>query len=328
MTKVLTLILLSTLTNLFAQNSQRDSYERFLEYQLGIDDPNVMAPFSCDYGEGEIYKYTFKESIIPRSRGCKKIKFIQDQMTKVDDVIAPYMKNNTELNDINILLIKEYDNAFYAEGLGNLILLPEIFFLPTKEKKHIKHPKFLGPIIMHEYAHYLMRKNFPKADKYFSKKHRNNGSSKLLLSAYHELTADIISFLITKDPKSISDGLHFTGFANESIFNKLISRLRDFENHKNKLRTIDNRLRNLQKNSQEYATYFMEHTLLAPVRHEIFRKYSKYLNSKNKGKLIKDLLSNLAETLNNEISVRFLADFNYTPKDYYIINSTFIKNLL
>lgn len=247
---------------------------------------------------------------------CKKFDSFLKVMDKMDGFLNGYMKTNSHFKDVNIVLQEKFDNAFYSKGMGELITMPNIFVQYGKNgKEYSKHPKYLYPIVMHEYGHYIIEKNIGKHFDSYIKKSENNPAAFLIRSAIHEFVADVIAVSMTKNPNTIRDSLYHTGTDQKSKYGKMSTRLRSFDNHENSLKAIGTRLRNLGSKmkaviafsegrvttaakSIELRVHFGGHNLLTPTRHHVYKYYlSNPRFNKNKGKLISLIMKAMSKKM-------------------------------
>ncbi len=248
---------------------------------------------------------------------CGKIDNFLNILSKMDKILSTSMKTNSHFHDINIVLQKKFDNAFYSKHLGEVITMPQVFYQEgTNGKSYSKHPKYLTPIVMHEYAHYIIEKNLGPIFNKFISKHKDSPTAYLIRGGIHELLADIFAVTLTGDSEVIKESLHHVGVMAKSKYGQMSTRLRSFGNHENSLKAIGTRLRSLGKNAKavigvseegglavdsksiEVRVHFGVHNLLTPTRYHVYKHYlSNPRFNTDKGRLIQAVMKVVAKKL-------------------------------
>lgn len=289
-------------------------FSQILDKEVNFVEPRCDLKIDYDY-----YWFFADENLHNDSKkvACKKFSKFLNVMSKMDNTFNGFMKTNSHFKDINVVIQEKYDNAFYSKGMGELITMPNVFVqYGANGAEYSKHPKYLYPIVMHEYAHYIIEKNIGDSFNSYIKKSNDNPAAYLIRSAIHEFLADVFAVTLTKDPDSIRDSLYHTGTDQKSKYGKISTRLRSFENHENSIETIGARLKSLGNKAKaviafsedgrittaaksiELRIHYGGHNLLTPTRYHAYKYYlSNPRFNKNKGKLVALIMKAVSERM-------------------------------
>lgn len=312
---LLTLVFFSSLG--YSQVRRREihmtkpDYEKFLESSLYefLEKSYDLVEKSCSTRSRYPLRWVFAEREMTTGKNrisvCEKLSEFTGVMEEIDTMLEDQVKTNQDFKDINFVVLDELDNAFYSKELGDLITMPKVFVLYDKYMKgKSKHPKYLYPILMHEYGHYIFERNFGEEVKEAIDKMKEGSLEKdfayFLQGALHELLADVLAVLGTNDPAAIEDGLYQTYFAQVSEEMKLTARLRNFDLHDNSLEALSRKLRSMKSSlesgrsekGQILASIYITsvHNFFTPVRHHLWKYVLSNPNyNKDPGKLYKDV---------------------------------------
>jgi hypothetical protein len=273
---------------------------------------------------------------------CKNFDSMLQQLGSIELKLRSKFKTHYHLKNLNLILADVLKNALFEHTISTLMVPWQ--FDAGYTTVNLKNPVNSLPILLHEYAHYIIHHNYPL----LNLATRSDSKVTFYFDALHELMSDILVVSDTQDPNVMVKALQSTKllqypnglpssdlFVHEKIKDsksgkiKLVKYLltaRDFDDRRNNLDYIIAKMRNGDKAILE-GYFYSPHSLLSPVRkflwdHVISNPILiQKLGTAGLTKLLFDEMSKFYNHLNNST----LPSTNGPIESFQMINSKLIS---
>jgi hypothetical protein len=250
---------------------------------------NVPSAFTLNNGQCGFQKYFLKslyfvDQTEERGKpqilvGCKQFESMVQPLAQIEFKLRKHFKTHYHLKNLNLVVADVLKNALFDHSAS--ALMAPWFFDAGMVNVNLKNPQTTLPIVIHEYAHYIIHSNFPV----FNFTGREKTDLVFYFDALHELMSDLMVVIDTQDPNIMVKALQSTrslqypngkastdifvqerpSSSKDSKFFKYLLTARDFDDRKNELDYIIPRMRTGDKVIIQ-GYFYAPHSLLAPVR--------------------------------------------------------------
>lgn len=267
--------------------SQSQTQNDFNDLMLGIltSDFSLEQAANCQHQKYGLKNLYFVDQSEDRRTPnlkvqCKNFQTMANVIQTLALKLKTHFKTHLQLKNLNFVLVDILKNAIF-NSYYTAIVVPLKYDLGNVNES-FKHPKFVLPMLVHEYAHYILHSNYKVFD--FNK--RSNASLDFYFDAIHELLSDVLVVVDTNDPKIMYDSMFSTNLLqypngrrsddifvedrvsskNDSKYNKYLLAARNFEDRKNDLDYLLAKMKSRDKIILD-GYFYHPHSLLAPVRY-------------------------------------------------------------
>lgn len=210
---------------------------------------------------------------------CNEFSQLMNPFMHFEFVFKNNFRTHSILKNLNLIVVDILNNGIFDDKTSAL-MVPWLFNASLQQVS-LKNPIHSFPILLHEYAHYLIHNNSLILNYNYKEKTKLN----LYFDSLHELLSDVFVVLFYNDPKIMMNALKSTftmqypdGKGSSDIMisesqndgqkRKLYHytlKSRDFDNTFNSLENIMSKFRNGDKYIAP-GYFYAPHSLLAPIR--------------------------------------------------------------